>query len=201
MTVRRAARLFAIVLVCGTLISSYAGNPGKNLPSGVIQLRGAGATFPAPLYKKWLEEYNKRHADVVVSYEPIGSGEGTKEFMAGQVDFGASDAAMSDEEMIQVEQGVQLVPMVAGSIVLAYNLEGIGGPLKLTRNVYADIFLGNIRSWDDPLIKEMNPDLKLPKLGITLVVRQDSSGTTFAFTNHLSAISEEWRDRRRSRAH
>jgi phosphate transport system substrate-binding protein len=111
------------------------------------------------------------------------------------VDFGASDAAMSDEEIAEVTRGVQLVPALAGSIVLAYNLEGLGGPLKLTRAVYVDIFLGKITSWDDPRIQQVNPDLKLPRQAIVLVVRQDSSGTTYAFTNHLSAVSEEWRDR------
>jgi phosphate transport system substrate-binding protein len=195
MTIHRFVRLGVALLVWGTAISAIAGSPGKSLPPGVIQLQGAGATFPAPLYKKWIDEYNKRRADVAVSYEPIGSGEGTREFMAGRVDFGASDAAMSDEEMAQVERGVQLVPVVAGSIVLAYNLDGLGGPLKLTRSVYTDIFLGRIKTWDDARLREMNPDLKLPKLDIALVVRQDSSGTTFALTNHLSAISEEWRDR------
>jgi phosphate transport system substrate-binding protein len=87
-----------------------------------------------------------------VSYDPIGSGEGTKKFIAGAVDFGASDAAMSDEEMTQVERGVQLVPVVAGNIVLEYNLEGLGGDLKLTRDVYIDIFQGKIKTWDDPRI-------------------------------------------------
>jgi phosphate transport system substrate-binding protein len=90
---------------------------------------------------------------------------------------------------------VQLVPALAGSIVLAYNLEVLGGPLKLTRAVYVDIFLGKITSWDDPRIQQVNPELKLPRQGIVLAVRQDSSGTTYAFTNHLSAVSEEWRDR------
>jgi phosphate transport system substrate-binding protein len=111
------------------------------------------------------------------------------------VDFGASDAAMSDAEMAAVSRGVQLVSAVAGSIVLADNLDGLGGPLKLTREVYVDIFLGHIKSWDDPRIQRINPNLKLPRMDIALVVRQDSSGTTYAFTNHLSAISDEWRDR------
>lgn len=105
-----------------------------------MALSGAGATFPAPLYKKWLEVYRTRHPQVPVSYDPIGSGDGVKQFIAGTVDFGASDAAMSDAEMADVSRGVQLVPAVAGSIVLAYNLDGLGGPLKLTREVYVDIF-------------------------------------------------------------
>jgi phosphate transport system substrate-binding protein len=110
------------------------------------------------------------------------------------VDFGASDAAMSDEEMAAVARGVQLLPTVAGSIVLAYNLDGLGGDLKLSRDVYVDIFLGKIKTWDDPRLKAINPSLRLPRDNIALVVRQDSSGTTYAFTNHLSAISTKWRD-------
>ena len=160
-----------------------------------MHIHGAGATFPAPLYKKWIEEYQKRRPEVMVSYDAVGSGEGVKEFMAGRVEFGASDAAMSDAQIAEVARGVQLVPAVAGSIVLAYNLEGLGGDLKLTREVYVDIFLGKIKSWDDLRIKRINPELNLPKSDIALVVRQDGSGTTYAFTNHLSAVSDEWRDR------
>ena len=160
-----------------------------------LHIHGAGATFPAPLYKKWLEEYQKRRPEVMITYDSIGSGEGIKEFIGGRVDFGASDAAMSDAQIAEVARGVQLVPAVAGSIVLAYNLEGLGGDLKLSREVYVDIFLGKIKSWDDLRIKRLNPELNLPKSDIALVVRQDGSGTTYAFTNHLSAISDEWRDR------
>jgi phosphate transport system substrate-binding protein len=131
----------------------------------------------------------------MVSYDAVGSGDGVKEFIAGRVDFGASDAAMSDAQIAEVARGVQLLPAVAGSIVLAYNLEGLRGDLKLTREVYVDIFLGKITRWDDVRIRRINPELNLPKSDIALVVRQDGSGTTYAFTNHLSAISDEWRDR------
>ena len=197
MLTRQLARLTLALLIaaCTTPTSGNAGSPGKAPPPGSIQLHGAGATFPAPLYKKWLEEYQKRRPDVFLSYDAFGSGEGIKRFIAGAVDFGASDAAMSDSQMAEVTRGVQLLPAVAGSIVLAYNLEGLGGDLKLTREVYVDIFLGKIKRWDDLRIKRINPDLKLPGSDIALVVRQDGSGTTYAFTNHLSAVSEEWRDR------
>jgi phosphate transport system substrate-binding protein len=160
-----------------------------------MHLYGAGATFPAPLYKKWIEEYGKRRPEVGLTYEAIGSGEGLQRFIAGGVDFAASDAAMSDAQMAEVTRGVQLVPAVAGSIVLAYNLDGLGGDMKLTREVYADIFLGKITRWDDLRLKRINPDLHFPTSDIALAVRQDSSGTTYAFTNHLSAISDKWRDR------
>jgi phosphate transport system substrate-binding protein len=189
-----AVIVLAVCLVC-RVEPAQAGTPSKNVPPGTMHIHGAGATFPAPLYKKWIEEYQKLRPEVMVSYDAVGSGEGVKEFMAGRVEFGASDAAMSDAQIAEVARGVQLVPAVAGSIVLAYNLEGLAGELKLTRDVYVDIFLGKIKSWDDLRIKRINPTLNLPKSDIALVVRQDSSGTTYAFTNHFSTISDEWRDR------
>ena len=197
MTARRfiSLPLAVIVVMCGIAPVGQAGSAGKALPPGAMQIHGAGATFPAPLYKKWLEEYQKRRPEIALSYEAIGSGEGIKQFMAGAVDFGASDAAMSDQQIAEVARGVQLIPVVAGSLVLAYNLDGLGGELKLTREVYVDIFLGKINRWDDFRIKRINPDLKLPGSDIAVVVRQDGSGTTYAFTNHLSAVSDEWRDR------
>jgi phosphate transport system substrate-binding protein len=189
-----AVAVLAVSIGCRS-VPADAGTAGKDVPPGTMHIHGAGATFPAPLYKKWLEEYHKRQPDVVVSYAAIGSGEGITEFIAGGVDFGASDAAMSDAQMAEVARGVQLLPAVAGSIVLAYNLEGLGGDLKLTREVYVDIFLGKIKRWDDLRLKRLNPDLTLPNSDIAVVVRQDGSGTTYAFTNHLSAVSDEWRDR------
>jgi phosphate transport system substrate-binding protein len=198
MTARQMVVLVVVVLAVPVgygSVPAQAGTPGKNVLPGTMHIHGAGATFPAPLYKKWIEEYHKRRPEVMVSYDAVGSGEGVKEFMAGRVEFGASDAAISDAQIAEVARGVQLVPAVAGSIVLAYNLEGLGGDLKLTREVYVDIFLGKIKSWDDLRIKRINPDLNLPKSDIALVVRHDGSGTTYAFTNHLSAISDEWRDR------
>jgi phosphate transport system substrate-binding protein len=195
MTARQCVALVVSAIVSCTAIAFSGSRSGKDLPPGGIALSGAGATFPAPLYKKWLEVYRTHHPQVLVSYDPIGSGDGVQQFIAGAVDFGASDAAMTDAEMADVSRGVQLVPAVAGSVVLAYNLEGLGGPLKLTREVYVDIFLGHIKAWNDPRIQQINPNLKLPRMDIALVVRQDGSGTTYAFTNHLSAISDEWRDR------
>jgi phosphate transport system substrate-binding protein len=194
MMARRCALLFLALAVCCSGLASSDNTTKQRAAGGALQLHGAGATFPAPLYKKWVEEYQKQHPDVQLSYKAVGSGEGTKQFMAGVVDFGASDAAMSDEEMAAVKRGVQLLPTVAGSIVLAYNLDGLGGDLKLSRDVYVDILLGKITTWDDPRLKAINPNLRLPRDNIALVARQDSSGTTFALTNHLSAISAKWRD-------
>ena len=131
----------------------------------------------------------------MISYEAVGSGEGIKRFMDQEVDFGASDAAMSDEQMTQVARGVKLIPATAGTIALACNLKGLTGPLKLPRDVYVDIFLGTIKDWNDPRLLQANPGLNLPANPIILVTRLESSGTTYALTNHLSAISPAWRDR------
>jgi phosphate transport system substrate-binding protein len=159
-----------------------------------VKLKGSGASFPFPLYGRWFKEYGKVNKQVQVDYQAKGSGAGMKDFVNKTVDCTASDAAMRDEQTAAVGRGVQLLPVVAGSLVLAYNLDGLGGDLKLTRDVYVDIFLGKVTTWDDPRIAAINAGLRLPTTNIALVVRQDSSGTTYAFTNHLSAISETWRD-------
>jgi phosphate transport system substrate-binding protein len=189
----RMSAIAIMVLLLGLLCSCE--RKAQEADPGGIQISGAGATFPAPLYKKWIEEYRKAREDVAVSYEAVGSGEGTRKFMNQEVDFGASDAALNDEQIANMERGANLIPATAGIIVLAYNLKGLNGSLKLPRDVYVDIFSGAITSWNDPRIKGANPELNLPSKGIVLVARLDSSGTTFAFTNHLSAVSKEWRDR------
>jgi len=160
-----------------------------------VALRGAGATFPAPLYDKWIQAYRARVPDAAITYDAVGSGEGQRRFLAEAVDFGASDSGLSDEQIARVKSGARLVPVTAGIVVLAYNLPGLGGPLKLSRDVYTDIFSGRIRVWNDSRIRAANPGLNLPARNIALVARQEASGTTFAFTNHLSAISDAWRDR------
>ena len=156
-----------------------------------VKLIGAGASFPAPLYNKWFKDYHGLHSNVQVDYQSVGSGSGIKNFINKTVDFGASDAGMNTEERSQVEVGVQLLPMTAGAIVLSYNLEGVP-ELKLTREAYAGIFLGKVTKWNDPLIAKANPDAKLPDVPINVVVRADSSGTTFVFSQHLASISPEF---------
>ena len=135
----------------------------------------------------------------MITYDSVGSGEGIRRFIGrdvkneDQVDFGASDAAMQDNQIAQVPDGVVMLPVTAGGVVLAYNVPGVPQGLRLSRRAYAGIFLGEIKNWNDPLIAAANPGVKLPKLTIVTVVRQDASGTTFAFTKHLDAISEKWR--------
>lgn len=159
--------------------------------SAPVQLNGAGATFPAPLYSKWFRDYHESHPNVMVDYQSIGSGGGIKNVIDGTVDFGGSDAAMKDDEMAQVTSGVQLLPMTAGGIVLTYNLAGVED-LKLSREAYVGIFLGHVTHWNDPAIVAENPGVELPDEPINVIVRADGSGTTFVFTKHLAEISPEF---------
>ncbi len=156
-----------------------------------VKLQGAGASFPAPLYLKWFKAFSANRPGTQVDYQSVGSGSGVKSFIDRTVDFGASDAAMTPEEIARVDVGVQLLPMTAGSVVLAYNLPGVAD-LKLTRKAYLGIFLGQVKRWNDPVIASANPGAKLPDQPINVVVRADSSGTTYVFTKHLAAVSEEF---------
>jgi phosphate transport system substrate-binding protein len=192
MILRGAASL--VVLTALGLLASVAGPAtAQTAAGGKVVLQGAGATFPAPLYRKWIGVFTSQNPDVGVEYKEVGSGEGLQRFLAQTVDFGASDAAMTDEQMARVPNGARLVPATAGMVVLAYNLPGVEGVLKLSRDVYADIFLRKIVTWNDPRIRGLNPDMKLPNRSIVIAARQDKSGTTFALANHLSAVSPEWR--------
>jgi phosphate transport system substrate-binding protein len=157
-----------------------------------VVLQGSGATLPAPLYKRWFLEYYKRHPDVRVNYQAIGSGAGIRQFTERLVDFAASDAAMTDKEIEKIDAGVQLLPMTAGAIAVSYNLPDGMPVLRLSRKALVDIHLGKIEAWDDPQIARANPGVPLPSLPITCVHRSEGSGTTFVFTKHLSTISKEW---------
>jgi phosphate transport system substrate-binding protein len=169
---------------------SAAAAPAK--PAEPVTLQGSGASFPAPVYSRWFREFSTKNADIRVNYQSTGSGAGIKAFIAGQTDFGASDAAMTDEEIKEAKDNVLLLPMTAGHIVLAFNLPDVK-ELKLSREAYTGIFLGDVKKWNDPKIAATNPGLKLPALDVTPVNRSDGSGTTFVFTQHLSAISEKWK--------
>lgn len=175
--------------------STNAANTKLALASDV-SLTGAGASFPAPLYQRWFQDFNTANPKLQINYQSVGSGAGVEQFTKGTVDFGASDTAMKDEEIAKVpaDKGVLLLPMSAGSIVIAYNLPDVP-ELKLPRDVYVDIFLGKITKWNDPKIAAANPGAKLPDQNITVVHRSDGSGTTDVFTKHLSAISPEWKEK------
>jgi phosphate transport system substrate-binding protein len=158
-------------------------------------LTGAGATFPNPLYQKWLSEYSKAHSNIRIDYQSIGSGGGIKQFQQGIIDFGASDAPMSDAELKASPAEVLHIPTVLGAVVITYNLQGVSQPLKFSSETLADIFLGKIRKWDDAKIKQDNAGVNLPAADITVVHRSDGSGTTYVFTDYLAKVSSEWKEK------
>lgn len=173
-----------------TTTSSIPADVGKD---DNAQLTGAGATFPAPIYQAWFDDYNRGVAKgVQVNYQPVGSGGGIQQFTAGTVDFGASDAPMSDEEVAKAPD-VQHIPTVLGGVVLTYNLEGMDKPLKLDGPTIAAIYMGEITRWDDAKIAALNAGVKLPAKGIEVVYRSDSSGTSFVFTDYLAKVSPEFK--------
>jgi len=153
-----------------------------------VRLTGAGATFPAPLYERYISDFRKSNSGVAVSYQGVGSGAGIRQFIANTIQFGGSDAAMTDEEIGKVKRGVILVPTAGGAVSVIYNLPGVR-TLKLSREALGAIFAGEITKWNDPRIAKANPGVKLPDTGIKLAVRADGSGTSFIFTNHLAATS------------
>lgn len=157
-----------------------------------VKLQGSGASFPFPIYSKWFKDFSKETSGVRVDYQSKGSGAGIQDFTNEVVDFAGSDAAMSDEEIGKVKKGVVLLPVTAGEVVLTYNLDGVK-ELKLPREVYPQIFSGKISKWNDPKIAKANPGVALPDEDITVVVRADSSGTTYVFTGHLAAISSDFK--------
>jgi phosphate transport system substrate-binding protein len=163
------------------------------VPAGAANITGAGATFPYPIYSKWAEAYRAK-TGVGLNYQSIGSGGGIKQILAKTVDFGASDAPL---EPAQLEKdGLVQFPMVMGGVVPVVNIEGIKpGALRLSGAVLADIYLGKISKWNAPAIAALNPGVKLPDQDITVVARSDGSGTTFIFTNYLSKLSAEWKDK------
>lgn len=183
----------------GFLKKAVAAVAGLMLLGGVAQaedvrITGAGASFPFPLYSAWFQAYSAKTKGVRIEYQSVGSGAGVKNFIGRIVDFGASDAAMTDAQMADVKGGALVLPMTAGEIVLAYNLPGVK-ELRLPRAVYPAIFAGEVTRWNDPAIVAANPGVTLPDLPITVVRRSDSSGTTFVFTQHLSAISPAFKEK------
>ncbi len=158
-----------------------------------VNLVGAGATFPAPLYQRWFSDINGGTKNLQIDYQSVGSGAGVERFVQGLVNFGASDVAMKDEEISKVANGVLMLPMSAGSIVMAYNVPELN-ELKLSQQNLVDIMSGKITNWNDPALATDNPGVTLPDLPIQVVYRSDGSGTTGVFTKNLSAMSEEWKN-------
>jgi len=166
---------------------------------GQTTLNGAGATFPYPMYSKWFSEYHKIHSDIQINYQSIGSGGGIRQVTEGTVDFGASDMPMTDDQLKEAQAKLKTkvvnIPTVLGAVVPAYNIPGVSAELKFTPDVLAGIFLGRISNWNDPAISALNPDVKFPNQEIIVVHRSDGSGTTFVWTDYLSKVNPDWKEK------
>ena len=205
----RALTAFAIVVsiaaACGgtadttTGAASGSGDPcgvpakGK-CPTEAQALTGAGATFPAPIYTKWIDQYNQL-TGVQINYQAVGSGGGIKSFTDKTVDFGASDVPLTDDQLSAVPNGLYMIPMVLGAVVPTYNVPGVTATLKFTPDALAGIYLGTITKWNDPKIAAENAGVTLPDAAIQTVHRSDGSGTTGVFTDYLSKISPDWKSK------
>jgi phosphate transport system substrate-binding protein len=191
---KRSFQLVAWLSAAVILVASIACNPGGT-GSGTVALQGAGATFPNPLYQKWLSEYGRAHPNVRIDYQSIGSGGGIKQLKDQTVDFGASDSPMKDEDLQSAPGEILHIPTVLGAVVITYNLTGVNQTLRFSPEVIADIFLGKIKNWNDPKIAADNPGVTLPTTNITVVHRSDGSGTSAVFTDYLSKVSPEWKEK------
>lgn len=197
---RATTRAFAGWMAAAALLAACGGEGGdRPTPGemaggggrgGTVSLTGAGATFPYPVYSRWFAEYGKANP-VRINYQSQGSGAGIRQITEGTVDFGASDAPMTDEELAR-RPDVLHVPTVLGAVTLAYNLPGFTGTLNLDGDAIAGIFLGQIRRWDDARLAALNPGVQLPAMDILPVYRSDGSGTTYVFTDYLAAVSPAW---------
>lgn len=179
----------------GQRMGNGSGSGSGSGTAGSVRLQGSGSTFVKPLMDKWTSEYGKKEPNIKADYQGTGSGAGIKAIQGQTVDFGATDAAMTDDEMKQSPSEILHIPVVLGAVVLTYNVDAVKEPLRLSPEVIADIFLGKIKRWDDPRIKADNPNAALPSTDITPVYRSDGSGTSDVFTDFLSKLSPEWKER------
>ncbi len=195
--------LTAILVAIALSVACGGGNSGPVRPpsegsaptSGTVQINGAGATFPYPVYSKWFSEYNKLHSNVQINYQSIGSGGGIRQLVERTVFFGASDQPMSDEMLSKAPGAILHFPTVLGAVVPVYNIEGLSTQIKFTGPILADIFLGKITKWNEPALMKINPGVSLPSSAITVAHRSDGSGTTFVWADYLSKISPEWKQK------
>jgi phosphate transport system substrate-binding protein len=181
----RTAASAVAILSAFTLLNSCNSGPGS------VSLNGAGSTFVYPVMGRWIQDFQSSHKNVQINYQSIGSGGGIQQVKSGTIDFGASDAPLSDADMAQMAPVVQ-IPESAGPICITYSLSGLQKPLQLSAEALSGIFLGKITSWQDPLLKKDNPGATLPNTKIVVVHRAESSGTTAAFTTYLAAVSPDW---------
>jgi phosphate transport system substrate-binding protein len=183
------------IVLCGFIAVLAPSSPAPAPPDNRLQITGAGATFPYPIYSKWFDEYHKLHPDVEINYQSIGSGGGIRQLLAGTVDFGAADVTMTDEQLGQAKSKILHFPTVLGAAVPTYNIPGVSQELKFTPEALAEIFLGKITKWNDPEIAKANAGVNLPDNDIVVVHRSEGSGTTFIWTDYLSKVSEEWKNK------
>jgi len=177
------------LILCGLLGMALA----LSARAQTVQINGAGATFPYPIYSKWFSEYNKMHPEVEINYQSIGSGGGIKQLTAQTVFFGATDGPMSEDQIKGAPGAILHLPTVLGAVVPIYNVPGVTGELKFTGAVLADLILGKITKWNDPAIAKLNPGVKLPATDVTIAHRSDGSGTTYIFVDYLCKASEDFK--------
>ena len=183
----KSTKFLAVAALLGTAVAAKAVDE--------VTLNGAGATFPNIIYQNWMLAYNQAHPDVKLNYQAIGSGGGIRQFSDGTVDFGGTDAPMTDSAITAIQSNVLHIPTVMGAVVIAYNLPGLSQPVKFTPDVVADIFLGKITNWNDARLASINPGVKLPTQDIVVVHRSDGSGTSFVFTDYLAKVSPDWQQK------
>ncbi len=190
-------KYLTIFVLLFAFFAGACGNKGEQKSS--LQINGAGATFPYPLYSKWFSEYSNVNKDAKFNYQSIGSGGGIKQITEGTVDFGATDSPMTPEEQknAEMKSGTKIhhIPTVLGAVVLTYNVPGLDKPLNLSGETVADIFLGKIKKWNDPKIAADNAGANLPDKDITVVFRTDGSGTSYIFTDFLGSVSAEAKEK------
>ena len=190
-------RLITLALTAAVLAA--CGGGGTQPPSSsqdtsqAIQINGAGATFPYPIYSKWFSEYNTLHPNIRINYQSIGSGGGIRQLVNQTVFFGATDGPMTDEQLKSAPGPIVHLPMVLGAVVPVYNVPAVDAELKFTGALLADMYLGKVKKWNDPAIAKLNPGIKLPATDITIVHRSDGSGTTYIFVDYLSKVSDEFK--------
>lgn len=189
---RAAGALLVLAIVLLSLGCSGQSGGGEG---GAVRLNGMGATFPYPLYQKWMSEYGKINPNARIDYNSQGSGAGVQGILKQTVDFGASDGPMTDAELKTATAEILHIPTVLGAVVLTYNLPNVAQPLRFSPEVIADIFLGKIKKWNDERIKRDNEGVNLPGTDITVVHRSDGSGTSDVFTDYLSKVSPEWKEK------
>ena len=160
-----------------------------------MQINGAGATFPYPIYSKWFSEYNKLHPEVEINYQSIGSGGGIRQVSNQTVFFGATDGPMTNDQLQAAPSKILHFPTVLGAVLPVYNIPGVSAELKFTGSLLADIFLGKITKWNDPAIAKLNAGVTLPSTDITVVHRSDGSGTSYIWVDFLAKVSPEWKSK------